>query len=96
MAGEKVTEHQLAKKEKQAKPGVILKERFVRREKQHSPDGDILLPEPDEIIAHLAAHFTLNNLNSCVLPAGADDAESDDMPRFQQSLRDGLQVPKEG
>jgi hypothetical protein len=91
-----VTETQLAKKENRKKADVVLKERFIRRDNREYPGNSVFLADPDEIIAHLSAHFMLNRLNSCVLPAGVDDAESDDLPRFQQSHRDGLQVPKEG
>ena len=100
-----MTEQQIAKKENRTESGdirhdatVILNDRFVHRDNSGCPDNNIFLAEPDAVIAHLAAHFMLNKLNSCALPDGIADAEStmDDMPRFQQSLRDGLQVPKEG
>lgn len=98
MAGEKVTEQQLIECETDKQSGVILNERFVHRDVILDPVNLFFLEDPDALIARLAEHFVLNQKELFHLPAMTSDAGQmiDDMPRFQQSQRDGLQVPKEG
>ena len=93
-----MTEQQITKRAKKQNTGVVLNERFVHRDNIIQADHLMFMAEPDDIIARLAEHFALNETALSSLPEGAPDAVPtiDDMPRFQHSIRDGLQVPKEG
>ena len=93
-----MTEQQTVKNDRKKNSGVFLNDRFVHRDNIIQSDGFIHMSDPDEIMARLADYFALTQTELFSLPDSASEATStlDDMPRFPQSHRDGLQVPKEG
>ncbi|MBN2341408.1 MAG: hypothetical protein JXX29_08425 [Deltaproteobacteria bacterium] len=94
-----MTEEQTLKRKEEQNPGVILSERFLHRVDSNADENWFMFADADQILNRLAEHFAL-------VPFNLDDFNSifsdgqvtikEDMPRFQQSQRDGLHVPKEG
>jgi len=96
-----VTKQQTLHDSRENSSGVILNGRFVHRDTANSADSWIPCLDSDEMIARLAEYFAITQTDVFALSEfdGAENTLSaivDDLPRFQQSSRDGLQVPKEG
>jgi hypothetical protein len=94
----KVTKEPTAKQNTNQSKGVILNGRFVHRDIDADSAVWLAAWDSEEMILKLAEYFALQDTALFALPFDAESAQSvmDDMPRFPQSLRDGLQVPKEG
>ncbi|MBN2715526.1 MAG: hypothetical protein JXX14_06700 [Deltaproteobacteria bacterium] len=96
-----MTKQQTLKEKKQDSSGVFLNERFVHRHTADSADSWNAIPDSDEIFERLAEYFAITQFDVFALSdsIAADElrpAIVDDLPRFRQLQRDGLQVPKEG
>ncbi|MBN2528286.1 MAG: hypothetical protein JXR76_17975 [Deltaproteobacteria bacterium] len=92
-----MTEQPIAKQKINKSKGVILNGRFVHRDIDADSATWVAAWDAEEMILKLAEYFALNDTGMFTLPLDAESAQlTDDMPRFQKSQRDGLQVPKEG
>ena len=98
MAGEKVTKQRTAKKETKKTKAVILNGRFVHRDVDADMEAWSAAADTEKLIERLAEYFALDDAIFITSPFDAENANpmKDDMPRFQQSHRDGLQLPMEG
>jgi len=96
-----VTKQNTLKDSRHSGTGVILNDRFVHRESVSPGNSWAPFLDSDEMIERLAEYFAITQTDVFAL-SDSDPAETvmpaivDDMPRFQQSARDGLHVPKEG